>query len=129
MPERSADWMRQAKRDLESSRAQSRDGFHEWSCFIAQQAAEKAIKAVIQKQGGESRGHSLVSLLEGISDRLPSSDVPVKSARVLDRFYIPTRYPNGWAEGSPGDYFTEEDAEEAIACSDEILRFCDDLLA
>jgi len=38
--------MRQAKRDLESAKAQCHDGFFEWSAFIAQQAAEEAVKAV-----------------------------------------------------------------------------------
>ena len=51
MPERSKDWIKQAWRDLDSARAQMEDGFFEWSCFIAQQAAEKAIKAIYQKMG------------------------------------------------------------------------------
>ena len=36
MPERSLDWLRQAKRDLESARSQLKEGFFEWACFIAQ---------------------------------------------------------------------------------------------
>lgn len=49
MAERSGDRIRQARRDLESARAQERDGFFEWSCFIAQQAAEKAVKTALQR--------------------------------------------------------------------------------
>ena len=62
MPERSADWMKQALRDLESAKAQKQDEFFEWSCFISQQAAEKALKAVFQKIGAEAWGHSLLEL-------------------------------------------------------------------
>jgi HEPN domain-containing protein len=51
------------------------------------------------------------------------------SARVLDRFYIPARYPNGWAEGIPADYISEEDACNALSHSEKIIRFCDSLLA
>jgi len=46
MPERSRDRIKQAWRDLDSARVQMEDGFFEWSCFIAQQAAEKTIKAI-----------------------------------------------------------------------------------
>ena len=56
MPERSGDWIRQAKRDLESAKSQLENGFFEWACFIAQQATEKAVKAVYQKFGAEALG-------------------------------------------------------------------------
>jgi len=39
MAERSADWIKQAMRDLESAKAQKLDGFYEWTCFISQQAS------------------------------------------------------------------------------------------
>jgi len=54
VPERSGDWFKQAQRDLESAKAQMEDGFFEWTCFIAQQAAEKAVKAVYQKLRAEA---------------------------------------------------------------------------
>ncbi len=34
--------------------------------------------------------------------------------KILDRYYIPTRYPNGFEEGAPMDYYTKKDAQEAI---------------
>ena len=37
------------------------------------------------------------------------------SARALDKHYIPTRYPNGFAQGgAPTDYYTKRDAEDSI---------------
>ncbi len=54
MPERSHDWMRQAEKDLENARWEKEGGYFEWACFVAQQAAEKAIKDVYQKLGGEA---------------------------------------------------------------------------
>jgi HEPN domain-containing protein len=42
MPERSEDWMKQAVRDHEAAEEMARTGSFEWSCFAAQQAAEKA---------------------------------------------------------------------------------------
>ena len=129
MAERSADWLRQAQRDLESARAQRGDGFYEWACFISHQAAEKAVKAVLQRLGAEAWGHSLLALLAGLAEQ---ASVPKKlrdGGKVLDRYYIPARYPNGWASGTPADYITEEDARDAIGHSEAIVQFCADFLA
>lgn len=127
MAERSADWFRQAERDLESAQAQERDGFFEWACFIAQQAAEKAVKAVFQKKGADAWGHSLVELLKALPEPVP--DTIRTAALILDRFYIPSRYPNGWAAGTPGEYITKDDARNAVSNSKTIIGFCHNLLA
>lgn len=58
MAERSRDWMDQARRDLESARWQAQGGYYEWACFVAHQAAEKAIKAVYQRRGGDMRSQT-----------------------------------------------------------------------
>ena len=129
MPERSDDWARQAQRDLECAKAQVKDGFCEWACFIAQQGAEKAVKAVYQKMGGEAWGHSVSDLLKGLCEK---TDVPtelIDTAKQLDRFYIPARYPNGWASGTPSDYISLEDAQSAVSYSEKIIQYCTGLLA
>lgn len=58
MAERSTDWLKQAKRDLEAARKMAQGALYEWACFASQQAAEKAIKAVFQKMGGLELGAS-----------------------------------------------------------------------
>ena len=50
MVERSKDWLAQAERDIGQAKASLRDGFYEWACFASQQAAEKAVKALIQSR-------------------------------------------------------------------------------
>ena len=129
MAERSEDWLKQAERDLESAKAQARDEFYEWACFISQQAAEKACKAVFQNWGAEAWGHSISSLIKGMKTKCHISEEISDAARNLDRHYIPSRYPNGFDSGIPADYFTGEDAENAISDSERILRFCKNLLA
>jgi len=129
MVERSADWYKQAERDLESARTQLEAGFFEWSCFIAQQAAEKAVKALYQKFSGEAWGHSVNDLLKGIAEKVNVSEEAFNSAKGLDRFYIPARYPNGWSSGFPGEYITRKDAKDAIRDSEKILRLCKSILA
>src|SRR5438093_13127849 len=56
MKSRSGDWMRQAEADLDLSRSAMEDEHYEWACFAAQQAAEKAAKAVHFHFGQEAWG-------------------------------------------------------------------------
>jgi HEPN domain-containing protein len=129
MAERAADWMAQARRDVENARYNRTGGYFEWACFAAQQAAEKALKAAYQSLGGDAWGHSVFGLLQGLGERIEVSARLVDVARQLDRYYIPSRYPNGWSAGAPMDMFIDEDAQSAIAGADEILRFCEGVLA
>jgi HEPN domain-containing protein len=46
MADRSKDRLAQAHDDLEQAEASRRDGRHNWACFAAQQAAEKALNAL-----------------------------------------------------------------------------------
>ena len=124
MSNRHADWFRQAEADLRHARNALKDGDHEWSCFAAQQAAEKGLKAVVQKLSGEPWGHSVTVLLGGLGERLRVAADLVEAGKRLDKHYIPTRYPNGFDAGAPTDYYTAAEAETAIEDADAILRFC-----
>lgn len=129
MAERSGDWIAQARRDLENARWELKGEFFEWASFSAQQAAEKAIKAVYQRLGGLAFGHSTRELLIGLREKINPPEALLEKAAFLDRLYIPSRYPNGWPSGSPMDYINKEDAERAISYSRTILEFCQDILA
>jgi HEPN domain-containing protein len=60
-------WLRQAESDLAFAELGAREGFPAQACFMAQQAAQKASKAVRYAAGERFViGHSLVELLEGI---------------------------------------------------------------
>ena len=62
MANRAPDWLAQAQRDFEHAEQSRGAGRHEWACFAAQQAAEKAVKALhlhagqgtLGSRGGES---------------------------------------------------------------------------
>lgn len=98
--------MRQAQRDLRHAEHAFEDADYEWACFAAQQAAEKALKAVYQKMGGEARGHSVTALTGNLPQGVSGSPGLVEKAKVLDKYYIATRYPNSFEQGIPGEYFT-----------------------
>jgi HEPN domain-containing protein len=127
MGNRYADWFRQAEADLRHARNALEDGDFEWSCFAAHQAAEKALKAVFQKLGMEAWGHTLTVLIGNLPPTVarPSSTL-ANYARMLDKHYIPTRYPNGFASGAPTDFYTEEEAKNAVGHAEAILAFCRD---
>ena len=57
MATRASDWFRQAEADLAHARHAIEDGDHDWACFAAQQAAEKAAKAAHQALGQDAWGH------------------------------------------------------------------------
>jgi len=129
MASRAHDWLDQAQRDLEHARNDLASGYHEWACFSAQQASEKAVKAVYQHLSAEAWGHSVKRLLEELPSEAGVTPELIDCGRVLDRFYIPTRYPNGFDHGKPGDYYAEADSRQAIGCAETVLRFCADCLS
>ena len=127
--DRSGDWLKQAERDLQTARLNLEGGSYEWACFIAQQAAEKAVKALCEKHRVMTRSHQLTRLLEVVKNLEAVPDDLHEKGAVLDRFYIPTRYPNGFGSGAPMEYFFRRDAEEAISYAGAIIRFCSNKIA
>ena len=57
------DWLRQATRDLDQARDSQRAERHEWACFAAHQAAEKAVKALHLRLGQEAWGQVIAQLM------------------------------------------------------------------
>lgn len=121
MPNRAKDWLAQAIRDLDQARSSASEGRHEWACFAAHQAAEKAVKALHLTAGQEAWGHVVARLLVDLP--FPPPEDMVEKARVLDNFYIPTRYPNGHPAGAPFEHYGRLQSEEAIKYAGEIIEF------
>ena len=121
MTNRAQDWFKQAERDLEQARSSKLEGRHEWACFAAQQCAEKAVKALHMARGQEAWGHVVARLLQELPLDVPAD--LVEKAKVLDNFYIPTRYANGHPEGPPFEHYGPLQSDEAIRYADEILEF------
>lgn len=127
--ERSADWLAQAQADLAAARLMFNNGFHEWACFAAQQAAEKAAKAALQRGGSDAWGHSVATLLLALRDLAVVPDPLVDAALELDKAYIGTRYPDVHPVGAPHALYTRGEAERCLNYAERIVEFCAHLVA
>mgnify|MGYP001589963752 CR=1 FL=1 len=121
MTNRAGDWMRQAERDLEQAEDSRAAGRHEWACFAAHQAAEKAVKALHLSCGQEAWGHVVAKLVAELPARVAAPAMLVEQAKVLDNFYVPARDLNGHPEGAPFEHYGPLQSEEAIRYAREVL--------
>jgi len=121
-------WIESAKRSLVSAEGDLKRGDYNWACFKAQQVGEMAAKALLHGLGLPAYGHSVSRLLSDLASRgVGVSAEGMRSATVLDRYYVPTRYPNAWAEGAPHEYYAETDAEEALSHAEKVLRWVEEI--
>ena len=115
--------LNRARSNLALARIQSESVYLEDLCFNAQQAVEKALKALLIKRRVEfPYVHDiarLLSLLEEAGQPIPD---PVRQAERLTRFAAFTRYP-GVAPPISGDEYVE-----AVECAQLFLRWAEGLV-
>ncbi len=122
---RTADWLEQARGELKAAKDLYATANYAWCCFACQQAAEKALKAILEHLGTPTIGHNLLALLSEISKHIEVPNGVRRASTILNRYYISTRYPNAFPSGAPIHMFDEKDAEEAISYAEEILEFAE----
>lgn len=116
-------WIKQAESDLDDARYNAKGGRYSLACFLSQQAAEKAMKAYLYRQGNELVwGHSVAELMDDANVTDPRFGALKEKGYFLDRFYIPTRYPNGLPGGIPAESFNENDAQAAMQAAQDIIQ-------
>lgn len=115
-------WLQQAEHDLKMAE-RLREESPADSCYFAEQAGQKALKAYLYHQG--SRGeleHSIRLLTQKCSSHDPSFRAGAERWKVLDQFYIPTRYPDALADPAvPCESYSVAQAEEGIQLASEIV--------
>ncbi|NLJ61174.1 MAG: HEPN domain-containing protein [Firmicutes bacterium] len=111
-------WLTHARDEFEdANELRQRDRFY-LALFHFQQAAEKALKAYLYlelKSGEVFYTHSIDELIQMAVEIDPEFE-KIVSAKKLDQYYIPTRYPNGLPGGVPSRYY--DDPEEAMQAKD-----------
>ena len=125
-------WLRTGEDDLDAAIVLKKNGKYPQSCFYAQQAGEKILKAVWYYADADPWGHSIRKLIEDLQnvdlsfyDRLKGL---LKAGTILDRFYIPTRYPNGLPDLTPSEAYMDEDADLCTQEATKILTTVKSLL-
>ncbi len=67
----------------------------------------------------------MTELLQALQSHVPVVDeAMLDRARLLDKLYVATRYPNGLPAGAPADYYTRAEAERAIADAETVVECC-----
>jgi HEPN domain-containing protein len=117
-------WFLQALRDLDDAKFNLSGGRFNVACFLAQQSAEKALKAYLFLKGAEEVwGHSVGELCEDAKNFDEDFKEIESASKSLDKYYIPTRYPNALPGGIPSESFDKGDAEKAISLAEKIINF------
>jgi len=121
--EEGARWLAQASADVEAAAHLVAGEHFNVACFLAQQAAEKVLKAFLYYRGAvEVWGHSAAELCERCAELEPSFREFASPAALLDKYYIPTRYPNGLPGGIPKNAFDKVEAERALDIAVSIIE-------
>ena len=114
-------WLGFARQDLRVAELAMGDGLYNQVCFHSEQCVEKVLKAWLADQNQKiPRTHRMADLLSLI----PSEGIAGLAEEIilLDRFYIPTRYPDAipgsLEEGLP----EKEDAQEAFDLAKKVLE-------
>jgi HEPN domain-containing protein len=116
-------WLRQAEHDLSIAQNHQGRGDYSDACFMAEQASQKALKAFLVAQGRRSVPiHSVAQLAESCSQIDADFTLYIAPGRILDQYYIPTRYPDALAPPAvPFESYTEEQGKKAVAAAKAIF--------
>lgn len=113
------DWLRRAKSNLIRAMQPKHDEvFWEDYCFDAQQAAEKALKALLLFHKIPFRFvHDIAELLTVLEQNGVSLPESIKAAAELSDYAVEARYP------SPMEPVTEDEHKEAIKAANEVVSW------
>lgn len=113
-------WVVFAGNDVQTAEVLLREGIWNQVCFHSQQAAEKYLKSLIDPEI-RPRSHKIAVLIPLCDPQLPPE--LKREMLLLDRFYIPARYPDALPgaleEALPG----KSDAEGAFAAAMKLKSF------
>ncbi len=123
-PDDPREWLNRARSNLALAKAKRKGVYLEDLCFDAQQAAEKAIKALLIKVDVDfPYVHDLaelLTLLEKSGQKIPTS---IRQAEGLSRYAVFTRYPG------MGPQIKQKEYKEAVKIAGQVVRWAERLIA
>lgn len=122
-PDDPREWMNRARSNLALAKNRIPEAYLEDLCFEAQQAAEKAIKAVLITRGIEFPYvhdlNRLLALLEEAGEIIPET---IRKAESLTTYAITTRYP------SAGNPISLQEYREALEIAEAVSQWAEERL-
>ncbi len=121
--QRAQDWITQARAELRARRDLLPGQHWSWCCFTCQQAAEKALKALCEHFRTPQFGHNLNLLVQAVEAHTRVGESMRMACARLNRYDIPTRYPDAFDRGAPADQCFDADAQQAVTDAEEVVQF------
>lgn len=116
-------WLKQAERDLRKACNDLQTEDWDSAAFWSQQAAEKALKALLLNSGIPHRGHELLELASTIESELGIVTSAIeKDLRELTIHYTVARYPDA-ANALPYELYDEEKAKELVERARRVVEW------
>ena len=124
MNERTTNWLEEANWDLGNAEILFQNKRFNTVVFHCQQAAEKAVKALLFHNNISGWGHSIHALLGKYKEikKINFDDIE-STALSLDKHYITTRYPDALPNIVPHKAYTKKEGELAINQAKKIINF------
>lgn len=119
MDEETKIWLKKAVSDLKHARNSLKENDFDWAELAAQQAAEKALKALCIHNGfGLIKSHDLTILARKVKAPM---DILEKGG-LLNPFYTSARYPD--VEELMDEETNKKAAKDAVKAAGSILQWC-----
>ncbi len=120
--EEALDWLEEAKADLRRAERALQDGDYSLSCYLSQQAAEKALKALLigVKRKRPPHVHDLTALYSEVGDALPLPEEVREGLAEVSQYYVTARYPSAGLR-RPSESFTRGQAARALEVARRVV--------
>lgn len=113
------EWIRKASDDERSIQAILKgEGAASTACFLAQQMAEKCLKGLLAfRRTNFGKVHDLLEIETRLLHSEPHVQTVHDDLRILNEYYIGTRYPGDWPE------YTKSEAQQAFTAAQRVKTF------
>lgn len=117
-------WLKYARANLfHADLGRAGGALIEYLCFDAQQAVEKALKAVLIMRGaGVPRTHNIENLLAALQNDGVQPPDPIKDAEVLSAFAVQARYP------AFDESLDDDDLERALSLARAVVEWAAEII-
>lgn len=117
-------WLAQAEHDFKVARHNFQAQHYSDTCFMAEQSAQKALKAYLLTRGKRFVWeHAIQSLAEMCQSYDEAFKDLIEEGMILDRYYITTRYPDALAPPAvPYKSYTKKEGAQALRIAGKVLN-------